>query len=75
MTPSFYYFHGTFSKQCIVIDGAEVYYRHFGGLKYKITFRVFRDCRNSPLHTSLKAEMLGFIGFITVSEKIISYSN
>lgn len=47
------------SVKATTIFGAEVYYKYLGGLKYEITFKVFRDCRGNPLDTALKAEMLG----------------
>jgi hypothetical protein len=50
--------------------GAEVYYSYLGGLKYEITFRVFRDCRNSSLDTSLKAEIWGISGNDTITKRL-----
>lgn len=50
--------------------GAEVYYHYLGGLKYEITFRVFRDCRGTPLDTALQSEMQGISGSNILTKKL-----
>lgn len=40
------------------ILGAEITYRHLGGLKYELTIKVYRDCRGVPLD-SVSMQMKG----------------
>lgn len=54
------------------IMGAEVFYRHLGGLKYELTYKIYRDCRGVPLKAPT-AEMYRITG-TSSSKKTLSFT-
>jgi len=52
------FFINSSSLKASHILGAEITYRHLGGLKYELNVKVFRDCRGVPLD-SVSIQMKG----------------